>query len=272
MNNSMSKNWVDCHFHLFHAGIAFPEARYIPQYNALFEDWRTQSLKVGIQRGVMVQPSFLATNNDLLLGCLKTNPDELRGVVVVSPEITFNELQQMDQLGVRGIRLNLVGTAHQIPQWTAADLLWENMCLLGWHLEVHTDPGALPLVLQQLPTTVPLVVDHMAKPLDANASDPSIAALLKRSKSAAVYVKLSGAYRLGQLSATKTAEVLIDVLGPNSFLWGSDWPCTNYEKFADFGQLIEDCYQWIGDKNIHTILNENPIKLYWNGCEIDTDS
>ena len=79
----MSKKWVDCHFHLFHAGIAFPEARYIPQYSALFADWRIQSLKVGIQRGVMVQPSFLGTNNDLLLDCLNTNPEVLRGVVVV---------------------------------------------------------------------------------------------------------------------------------------------------------------------------------------------
>ena len=271
MNNSMSKNWVDCHFHLFNAGIAFPEARYIPQYSALFADWRIQSLKVGIQRGVMVQPSFLGTNNDLLLDCLNTNPEVLRGVVVVSHEITLNELQRMHQLGVRGIRLNLVGTAHQIPQWTAADSLWENMSLLGWHLEVHTDRGELPNVLKQLPTTVPLVVDHMAKPLDAKANDPSIVALLKRSKSAAVYVKLSGAYRLGQISPKTTAEVLLQELGPDSLLWGSDWPCTNYEKFADFEQLIKDCYEWIGQTNTHTILDQNPTKLYWNELEIDTD-
>jgi predicted TIM-barrel fold metal-dependent hydrolase len=212
----------------------------------------------------MVQPSFLGTNNDLMLDCLNTNPNVLRGVVVVSPQITFNELQRMHQLGVRGIRLNLVGTAHQIPQWTAADSLWENMSLLGWHLEVHTDRGELPNVLQQLPTTLPLVIDHMAKPLDAKANDPSIVALLKRSKSAAINVKLSGAYRLGQISAKTTAEVLLHELGPDSLLWGSDWPCTNYEKFADFEQLIEACYEWIGFENIYTILNQNPMKLYWN--------
>jgi putative ABC transport system ATP-binding protein len=82
---------------------------------------------------------------------------------------------------------------------------------------------------------------------------------------------MGGAYRLGQISPKTTAEVLLQELGPDSLLWGSDWPCTNYEKFADFEQLIEDCYEWIGQTNTHTILDQNPTKLYWNELEIDTD-
>ena len=63
----------------------------------------------GLSHGVLVQPSFLGTDNRYLLEALRGCPQRLRGVVMLEPTVSDAELQAMDALGVCGMRLNLVG-------------------------------------------------------------------------------------------------------------------------------------------------------------------
>ena len=263
MNLLKSKTGVDTHFHVFNAGVAIAGARYVPQYSALLSDWMTQAQSVGVTRGVWVQPSFLGTDNRLMVEALKTHPDMLRGIAVVSPSAGIEALKGLNDAGVRGIRLNLAGISHEIPEWSQAHTLWAAMRSMGWHLEVHTDQGKLPQVLRQLPSDLPLVVDHMAKPLQAYANDPTLLALRTRAKVSPVYVKLSGAYRLGKVDPGRLAALLLQELGPHALLWGSDWPCTNHEQFADFEKLIVQAHEWIPSEFIEQIMARNPSQLYW---------
>lgn len=263
MNLSLSKNWIDTHFHVFNARVAIEGARYAPQYSALLSDWISQSRSVGVTRGVWVQPSFLGSDNSLMVDALQSYPDVLRGIAVVRPDVKAEELKTLHQSGVRGIRLNLAGISHEIPEWTQASTVWEAMHLNGWHLEVHTDQGRLPDVLRQLPSDIPLVVDHMTKPHQASTDDSSLLALKQRSRISTVYVKLSGAYRLGQVEAGRLTALLLSEFGPNALLWGSDWPCTNHEKFADFDKLILQAREWIPAEYVELIMVRNPLKLYW---------
>ncbi len=263
MSSLASKNGVDTHFHVFNAGVAIAGARYVPQYSARLSDWQGQAQGVGVARGVWVQPSFLGTDNRLMVDALKAHPDVLRGIAVVSPCARVQELQDLNQAGVRGIRLNLAGLSHDIPEWSQAHALWESLHSLGWHLEVHTDQGQLPHVLRQLPSDVPLVIDHMAKPWQATAHDPTLLRLEARARVSPVYVKLSGAYRLGQVDSGPLAALLLHALGPGALLWGSDWPCTNHERFADFEQLITQAHGWIPCEHMAQIMVRNPMQLYW---------
>lgn len=263
MNSIASKNWVDTHFHVFEAGVGIVGARYVPSYSARMADWMAQAQNVGIQRGVCVQPSFLGTDNSLLLHVLATHPDLLRGIAVVAPDVQTDVLHAMHEAGVRGVRLNLAGISHDIPAWTQAEHVWHVMHSLDWHLELHTDQGRLPDVLKQLPSDIALVVDHMAKPQEVSSADPSLQALVQRAKGSAVHVKLSGAYRLGGLNADQLARLLISELGVDALLWGSDWPCTRYEHFADFEKLMSQAHRWLGDSHLEKVLHDNPLKLYW---------
>lgn len=263
MNFSMSKNSVDTHFHVFNAGQAVDGARYVPQYSAPLSDWVHQAHSAGVTRGVWVQPSFLGTNNSLMVSALKAHPDMLRGVAVVRPDVRADELCALHAAGVRGIRLNLAGISHEISEWTHADTVWQTLSTLGWHLELHTDQGGLPKVLAQLPSELALVVDHMAKPVSAHASDPSFAALIRHAKKSATHVKLSGAYRLGEVDAATAAQVLLHELGPSALLWGSDWPCTNHEHHAHLGKLIQQAHEWVAPEIMERVLNVNPSNLYW---------
>jgi predicted TIM-barrel fold metal-dependent hydrolase len=260
----LSKTAVDAHFHVFAAHQAQPGARYTPAYAAPLSAWAAAALPLGVRRGVLVQTSFMGTDNSLLLATLAQHPDTLRGIAVVAPGTDLQGLRPLHAAGVCGIRLNLAGVSHDMAAWSAATPLWDALLALGWHLELHTDTGRLPEVLAQLPAGLPLVIDHMGKPDAVAASDASVRALAARSRQTPVHVKLSGAYRLGGLDASALARLWLGELGPDRLLWGSDWPCTNHEAQADYPALRHALDSWLADAAAaNAALATNPDRLYW---------
>jgi predicted TIM-barrel fold metal-dependent hydrolase len=137
----LSKTAVDTHFHVFAAHQAQPGARYTPAYAAPLSAWQAAAVPQGVMRGVLVQTSFMGTDNRLLLDTLAQHPDTLRGIAVVAPTADGQMLAPLHAAGVRGIRLNLSGLSHDILAWSAATALWDALLALGWHLELHTDIG-----------------------------------------------------------------------------------------------------------------------------------
>ena len=183
---------------------------------------------------------------------------------MVAPDADASTLSPLHAVGVRGIRLNLSGVSHHLPAWSVAIALWDALAMLGWHLELHTDIGQLPGVLAQLPAAVPLVIDHLGKPGAASAADATVRALARRARQGGVHVKLSGAYRLGGLDAGALARLWLSELGPQRLLWGSDWPCTNHEAYADYSALWRTLDDWLDDEPAaHAARVENPQRLYW---------
>ena len=263
MKSNLSKEIVDTHFHVFSAGDGLQAARYKPLYDASLGAWQQAGGRVGVRRGVLVQTSFMGADNARLLHELKSEPDRLRGIAVVSSDVDTAQFAHWHAIGVRGIRLNLAGVSHEIPDWSCADLVWSAMQELGWHLEIHTDIGGLPRVLQQLPSDIPLVLDHMAKPDRIAVDDPTVQCVLQRIGKTPVHVKLSGAYRLAGRAADQIAGMWSDLLGVQQLLWGSDWPCTNHEAEADYSKLFQQLESWVGEESIEKVLVHNPFALYW---------
>ena len=272
MSSEMS---VDSHFHVFEAGQSVPEARYSPDYDAQFSDWQSAARQVGVTHGVLVQTSFMGTDNSYLLKKLQQNPDTLRGVAVVSPTAGFGQLTDLHAQGVRGIRLNLAGQSHDMATWQAAGSLWDAVLRLGWHVELHTDTGALPAVLGAVPLEIPVVIDHFGKPSSASLQDETVQAVQRRvaAASSQVYVKLSAAYRLqAGLEPSRLAKLWLDELGAKALLWGSDWPCTNFEAKADYAALHGALADWLGHDAavMQAARSANPMRLYW-GLPFATD-
>ena len=262
METRLSIPRVDTHFHIFEASKAMVGARYVPAYTASLDRWRSLAGHEGITHGVLVQPSFLGTDNQQMLNALAAHRGCLLGIAVVEPTISLQAMRQMQRMGVRGIRLNLVGHDHRVDEWIQNTSFWDRMTVLDWHLQIHTDPGRLPDVLPQIPKGIRVVIDHMAKPLRATSSDPTLK-LLSRRGADRVMVKLSGAYRQVGLDAEKLTQVLLGELGPTALIWGSDWPCTNHEDCADYSQLRKNLDQWVGESWVEQVLSLNPMRLYW---------
>jgi len=129
---------TDCHAHIFKRGLKLADVRrYAPDYDATVADYLRVLDENGMARGVLVQPSFLGTDNGFLLEGLSVAPTRLRSIAVVEPTATKGELAELDRKGVVGIRLNLVGLA--VPRFDEAPwpALLKSVADLGWQVEVH---------------------------------------------------------------------------------------------------------------------------------------
>ena len=259
---NLAHSLIDTHFHVFDAGQAMPGARYVPAYGVSLPMGQAASKALGVGRGVLVQPSFLGTDNRRLVQELSSHPAILRGVAVVGPNVSKAEMLQLHACGVRGIRLNLAGQSHDPGGWPSAHPLWETMASLHWHIELHTGTGALPEVLAWLPAGLTVVLDHMGKPNQVAAHDRCVQAAVRRAHRQAVYVKLSSAYRLEGRNAQSLARLWLSELGADRLLWGSDWPCTNHEKEANYPQLLLALHDWVGGPAQRRAQVDNPGKLY----------
>src|ERR1700749_1231033 len=136
---------IDAHAHVFHRGLSLgPDRRYTPDYDAPIDAYLAELDRSGIDHGVLIQPSFLGTDNSYLVDCLARAEGRLRGIAVLDPTTPADQLDALDPAGVVGIRLNLVGC----PLPDLHDIAWRN-CLatiagLGWQVELQRRAADLP--------------------------------------------------------------------------------------------------------------------------------
>ena len=227
---------IDAHAHVFRRGLALaPRHRYVPDYDAPLDLYLDKLDGNGLSHGLLVQPSFLGTDNSFLVASLRKAGGRLRGVAVVDPGVAGDDLLELDRAGVVGIRLNLVG--QPLPDlgagpWTS---LLRAISSLGWHVEVQRDASDLAVIVPRLlDAGLPVVTDHFGLPDPvAGASDPGFRSLLALGRSQNVWVKISAPYRSGADGENLARELyprLRDAFGLDRLMWGSDWPHTQFES------------------------------------------
>ncbi len=233
---------IDTHAHVFRRGLPLaPGARYTADYDAAPEDYLKQLDANGMSHGVLVQISFLGTDNSYLVDALKASSGRLRGIVVVDPAISEGDLKSLDAADVVGMRLNLVG--RPIPDF--ASELWQAhlklIAKLGWQVEIHREAKDLPQIVGPLLAAgVTVVVDHFGRPDGAlGVADPGFQYLLAQGATRRLWVKVSAAYRngkdgAGEKTALEAYPLLKAALGVDRLLFGSDWPHTAFESVANY--------------------------------------
>ncbi|MCW1244582.1 amidohydrolase family protein [Pseudomonas sp. SAICEU22] len=239
---------IDCHAHVFSRELEWAAVRrYTPDYDATLGQYLEHLQTHGLSHGVLVQPSFLGTDNRYLLAALRQAPEQLRGVVVVEPGINRATLEHMARLGVVGVRLNLMGKALPDFREAAWKELLGQLAILGWHVELHAPVAELPRLIRQLiPFGVQVVIDHFGRP-DARlgADQPGFAELMALGLGGQVWVKISGIYRLAgtdrqNLEFARAALALLEQnFGRHRLVWGSDWPHTQHEASVGFDTVMQ---------------------------------
>ena len=260
---------VDTHAHVVSASDAFPmvaERSYTPppapeqKYLAMLD-------ATGMTYGVLVQISVYGTDNRYMLEVLRRHPQRLRGIAVVSPEITDRELETMHEAGVRGIRINVLFGGG--IGFAAMETLAHRIKDLGWHMQFLMDVQALPELMPRM-TKLPVtgIVDHMGHtPVQLGLDAPGFAALRHLVREHGYWVKLSGAYRISDRfetfeDVTPFAQALIED-APDRMVWGSDWPHVSLTRMPNTGRLRNLLADWAPDADMrHRILVRNPARLY----------
>lgn len=242
---------IDSHAHVFSRELDLTSARrYSPDYDATLAMYLDQLQQHGLSHGVLVQPSFLGTDNRYLLDALRKAPGLLRGVVVVEPDISRAALDEMDRLGVVGVRLNLMGKAlpeFAEPQW---QVFFTHLAALDWHVEVHRHVADMPALLAGLmPFGVRIVIDHFGRPDARSGLDqPGFRQMLELGRSGQLWMKVSGIYRLEGSAqenldfARAALPLLLDTFGQQRLVWGSDWPHTQHEDQISYGSVVEQLH------------------------------
>lgn len=244
----LSGGQVDGHAHVFLASLPMAESRrYTPTQDAAPRTYDALLAETGKAGAILVQPSFLGSDNSFLLETLRRHGDTqntraFRGVAVLDDHRETPDrglLAEMTEAGIIGVRLNLIGHPCAMPiEIDAWDNLLHAVDAEGWHVEVQCDGKHLPSVLPQLIARCRLVVvDHFGLPADAMPSEcPGHQAILSAPKER-LFVKTSAPYRaFPDLSSAEAARqiapffaALLEELGPEQLVWGSDWPWTQFE-------------------------------------------
>lgn len=162
----MQQAIIDSHAHVFKRNLPLASVRrYAPDYDATLTEYLELLDRHHICHGVLVQPSFLGTNNDYMLQALHESAGRCVGVAVVSPDCSIEELLALRDSNVRGIRLNLFGTEGIDLQQDTWQQLFFRLKALDMHVELHAPMASLadhipPLIAHD----VDLVVDHFGRP------------------------------------------------------------------------------------------------------------
>jgi predicted TIM-barrel fold metal-dependent hydrolase len=261
---------VDSHAHIFDLNQPMlDERRYTPPRDAALAQYLAMLDANGIARGVLVQPSFLGTDNSFMVQALREHPQRLRGIAVVEPGISDAALDSLATAGVSGIRLNLVGRPLEDfggHRWRA---LFASLASRNWQVEIHRQAADLARVIPALLAAgaQKIVVDHFGRPDPIlGIDDPGFRYLLTLGGSRRVWVKLSGAYRNGERGdaiARDAVPLLRQSFGLERLVWGSDWPHNQFEERVTYAATRAQLDAWLPDAaERRVVLCNSPAELF----------
>lgn len=248
----------DCHAHIYEKITAIEGARYAPATPAPLSKWVGHQQQHGLKGGVIVQVSFLGTDNSELCAALaKLDPARFAGVAVVPLAVSDATLLHLVAAGVRGIRWNLV-RRKTIPDLTSKPVkaFFAKLRAHDLHLEVHLEgPRLAPIIDSLTDHGVKIVVDHFGLPSEQKASlDPLMKAVTNLADVSSLYFKFAAHYRT-PFDLTDHANALLHRLDAGQIVWGSDWPHTQYESRIDFVCVRSLCNDW-GIKTDHAAVSD----------------
>ena len=253
---------VDAHAHIFEQNLPLASVRRVtPQYDALAETYLDLLHAHGLDMGLLVQPSFLGTDNSYILAALKKYPQKFRGSAIVAPDISEKDFRTLHEAGFTGMRLNLVG----LPLVDLTRSEWTPLLRMvrehDWHVELFRESRDLPLLIRPLlEAGVKVVLDHFGKidPILLQ-NDPVFPWLLSLAPSRRVWMKISATYRVGNLAtgerfARQVMPRILDAFGPERLLWGSDWPHTQHEDHVSFDLTVKNFATHVPDPAAREII------------------
>jgi 2-pyrone-4,6-dicarboxylate lactonase len=271
---SMPERACDTHMHVFGAAEVY-SAVSMPKYTmpsgATPDRYAAVADILGIERIVLVQPSYYGVDNSCMLDAMSNiGRRRCRGVVFLPERPAPSLIDELGRRGVCGVRIDLfkaelTGATRQ--DLTAMLKRTANLAKdVGWHMELYS-PGRLIAQLAGTLSdlTVNFSINHMGYVTsEGSRKDHDLSLLFELAQSPYCWMKLSGPYRLAagddawpdQIARHLVAEA------PDRAIWGSDWPHIP-DCGLDTAALLNRLAVWCPDEIIRNkILVTNPARLY----------
>ncbi len=265
----------DAHCHVFGPGDEFPyapERKYTPVDAGKDRLFALRDF-LGFDRQVVVQATCHGADNSAMVDALRSSKGRARGVATIRPSVTDDELRDMHEAGVRGVRFNFVKRLVDPKPDAYYRALVERIAPLGWHVVVYFEAADLAERWNLFTSLgVPVVVDHMGRPDVAKPVDgEEFGQFLRFMESGPdVWSKVSCPERLSLegpplYSDVRPFAATVVERFPDRVLWGTDWPHPNMKShMPDDGLLVDVIPRIAPSEDLQRrLLVDNPTRLYW---------
>jgi len=201
---------------------------------------------------------------------MKLGMANARGIAVVHPEASYEELRRLDTGGIRGLRFSVWNPVDTVTTIDMIEPLSKRVNDLGWHVQLHMSGDQIvenAALLERL--VCPIVIDHMGRMSpQIGLRHPAFKVICRLMDTGRTWVKLAGAY-LNTVSgppayadATAIARAFAEA-APERMIWGSDWPHVTEKHKPDDALLFDLLTAWFPDEKARKrVLVDNPAKLY----------
>ncbi|MBB4689273.1 amidohydrolase family protein [Amycolatopsis jiangsuensis] len=208
-----------------------PDTAYVA-YDATVQTMLRTHKVLGIERGVIVQPTAYGTDHSALIEALSVAGSGYVGCGRVDDSVDDDQLAEMDAAGIRGARFNF----H--PKLTASRLApdeirrtIERVARLGWYFKlqlVDMDPDEVTSLFDGVDAQI--IVDHMG-PLDYDRglADPRFRKMLELLDRGNWWMLLSNGDKRAEAAGHPWDDAVAYAReyirrAPERMLWASDWP------------------------------------------------
>lgn len=262
----------DCHSHIFDAGVATGDAPY-PLPLAPLACHAAMRATIGIERGVLVQPSACGSDHSVMIDAIARSGGSLCGVGLLDAGASDADFDRLDAGGIRALRfveVRVPGSGAAYPgsvPITTLDKLRGPMSTRGWHAEIWAPlPLAADICDLHAGHGMPLVLDHLGgAAAGTDPDDPDFRRILRHIATGDIWVKLVLCRTAATLTEALAVRPLHDALlaaNPDRLVWGTDFPFIRKGDDApDAGALLDLLYAWAG-RYADAILTRNAAALY----------
>ena len=262
----------DSHFHVFgpHAKFPYAPKRPFTPTDAPKEDLFRLHEFLGFQRGVFVQSTCHGSDHAALVDLLEAGQGRYRGVALLEPRMRPEEVERLDDAGVRGLRLHFYFPQSGQPRPREEMLKMIELAEpYGWHVAIHCGGNGVVELYEFIRSIdAPVVIDHIGRvDVGEGRNGKAFATLRRLLDTGNVWVKLSGTDRI-----TKQAYPFADAVpfardlaqhAPERVVWGTDWPHPNHKAIPNDGELVDLIAEIApDDKTRRLMLVDNPAKLF----------
>jgi 2-pyrone-4,6-dicarboxylate lactonase len=265
---------VDAHCHVFGPAHLFPfapERKYTPCDASKDQLFALRDF-LGFDRNVIVQATCHGSDNRAMVDALRSSNGRAKGVATVTADISENELQDMHEAGVRGVRFNFL---KRLVDFTPREVLIrvaDKVKAFGWHVVIYFEAADLE-ELEPFFTSLPtgIVVDHMGRPdVKLGVKHPQFKRFLDfMADNPNVWSKVSCPDRVSVQGppyddVVPYARAVVEMF-PDRVLWGTDWPHPNMKThMPDDGLLVDYVPRVAVTAELQQkLLVDNPMRLYW---------
>jgi L-fuconolactonase len=278
---------IDAHFHAWQIArgdYGWLTPALAPIYRDVeVADWWQQAKGRGIGGGVLVQAAPTAAETAFLLQLADQHPQQVLGVVGWVDLQAADAAEQVRALAahprLKGLRPMLQDLAQ--TDWILQERVQAGLAAMadyGLVFDALIEPRHLPVIaeLAQRHPTLPLVIDHGAKPrMQAPTAGPAmqqwqggLQTLAQQTRSAPLMCKLSGLWTEAPAGepcehVRPWAQSLLEIWGAERLIWGSDWPVLELAgSYAQWRDWSVNLLAPLSPQQREAVLGGNAQRLY----------